>query len=189
MKRIELNAIFTAKVSEYLSNGYTFNTNTMGGSQGEIAHVDLRKNNDVIRILMDSKYNAETICNTIHIIVGRSPKAIRPETHDATIWNDTLEIIDELVFAEVERDWFTSVEEGKTIAKIQETRFEAKRVTCKRTLTPSTEFIRALKNRKGFSSATKKNVIVERNGRGYTIKLFGRDGGIARTANVYFKTK
>lgn len=53
MKRTELDVIFTNKVNEYLARGYVFNTNTMSGSQGEIAHVDLRKGDEILRIVMD----------------------------------------------------------------------------------------------------------------------------------------
>ena len=57
MKRTELDVIFTNKVNEYLARGYVFNTNTMSGSQGEIAHVDLRKGDEILRIVMDGKYD------------------------------------------------------------------------------------------------------------------------------------
>ncbi len=41
MKYIDINQKFTAKVAEYIAKGYTINTATMSGSQGEVAHVDL----------------------------------------------------------------------------------------------------------------------------------------------------
>ena len=48
MKSTEINAIFSAKVNELLAAGYQINTNTMDGSQGEIAKIDFRKNEEVI---------------------------------------------------------------------------------------------------------------------------------------------
>lgn len=189
MKRTELDAIYTAKVATYLAEGYTFSTNTMGGSQGEIAHVDLRKGDDVLRIWMDSQYSVNFWCRTVHIFVGRSHRAVRPEVPNWTIWNNELEIIDEEIFAEVTRDWYTSTGEGQTIEELREARRSAQRVVNKHPLTPTTEFIRSLKKRKGFSAATAKNITVERTDYGYSVHLAARDGRIARTENVFFKTK
>ncbi len=186
MKRIELDTIFTTKVNEYLANGYTFNTNTMGGSQGEIAHVDLRKGDDIIRILMESEYNYET-GDTVHIIVGCCPKAIRPENEHATIWNNELEVIEETVFLKVSRDWFTSMEESKVIADLRLKRWSHRHSAKSRQIIPSAAFIRSLKNRKGFSNATKNNIAIEHDQYGYTIKLAARDGHISRTETIRFK--
>lgn len=186
MKRIELDAIFTAKVNEYISNGYAFNTNTMGGSQGEIAHVDLRKGDEIIRILMDSEYDIDD-GKTIRIVVGRSPRAIPPEITNATIWNNQLEIIEEIVFLEVSRNWFTSVEENDGISDLRFNRRQSQRVDKTYTLTPTVAFIRNLKKRKGFSNATRSNVTIERSEYGYNIKLIARDGHISRTETIRFK--
>ena len=41
MKFADINKVFTAEVNKYLERGYHFNTATMRGSQGEIAHIDL----------------------------------------------------------------------------------------------------------------------------------------------------
>lgn len=41
MKYIDINRKFTAAVSSYMMQGYTLNSSTMGGSQGEVAHIDL----------------------------------------------------------------------------------------------------------------------------------------------------
>ena len=54
MKYIDINQKFTAKVAEYIAKGYTINTATMSGSQGEVAHVDLTDGRQVVRVLLDS---------------------------------------------------------------------------------------------------------------------------------------
>lgn len=36
MKYIDINQKFTAKVAEYIAKGYTINTATMSGSQGDL---------------------------------------------------------------------------------------------------------------------------------------------------------
>ena len=40
-KTKDINELFTKVVNKYLAKGYVFNLNTMSGSQGEIAKVDL----------------------------------------------------------------------------------------------------------------------------------------------------
>lgn len=52
MKYIDINQKFTAKVAEYIAKGYTINTATMSGSQGEVAHVDLTDGKQVVRVLL-----------------------------------------------------------------------------------------------------------------------------------------
>ena len=41
MKFIDINREFTAAASSYMAQGYYINAGTMGGSQGEVAHIDL----------------------------------------------------------------------------------------------------------------------------------------------------
>ena len=49
----DINRAFTEKVTELLNRGYQIYPGTMSGSQGEIAHVDLYKGNEIIRVLLD----------------------------------------------------------------------------------------------------------------------------------------
>ena len=106
MKFVEINAIYTQKVAEYIANGYTINTNTMSGHQGEIAKIDVRKGTEVIRILMDS--DRKTFNHAIVIIVGRcTEEGIGEITNqrDLTIWNNRLEIIEKRTFWQMEKDY------------------------------------------------------------------------------------
>lgn len=41
MKFIDINREFTAAANSYMAQGYYINAGTMGGSQGEVAHIDL----------------------------------------------------------------------------------------------------------------------------------------------------
>ena len=41
MKKQDIRNIYTQKVTELLNQGYTIFPDTMNGSQGEIAHIDL----------------------------------------------------------------------------------------------------------------------------------------------------
>lgn len=52
MTYADINKVFTAEVNKYLERGYHFNTATMRGSQGEIAHIDLTDGAEVVRVLL-----------------------------------------------------------------------------------------------------------------------------------------
>lgn len=102
MKHTEIEAIFTAKVAEYLANGYTINPGTMAGSQGEIAKVDVKRGNEIIRILLatDAKYGKHHR-EMIKLVIGRNTDELHGHPFDTfgrTIWNNNLEIIEEREF-------------------------------------------------------------------------------------------
>lgn len=49
MKFIDINREFTAAANSYMAQGYYINAGTMGGSQGEVAHIDLTNGTEIIR--------------------------------------------------------------------------------------------------------------------------------------------
>ncbi len=52
MTHNDINRMFTEEVGKLLAQGYQIHTNTMGGSQGQLASVDLYRGTDVIRVLL-----------------------------------------------------------------------------------------------------------------------------------------
>lgn len=124
MKSTEINAIYATKVTEFLSSGYQINTNTMNGSQGEIAKIDFRKGNEVVRVML----NQETIwgenfrtAEAIVLTVGRcdDERVInsRGFGRDAIIWNERLDVIEKRVFYKIgsrrDSDWYLEGKEGE----------------------------------------------------------------------------
>lgn len=97
MKFADINKVFTAEVNKYLERGYHFNTATMRGSQGEIAHIDLTDGAEVVRVLLRTftegwdKQGVELIAGRVLEKEHISPDA--EENHADTIWNDRLEQI------------------------------------------------------------------------------------------------
>ena len=138
MKSSEINAIYAAKVNEFLTAGYTINTNTMDGSQGEIAKIDFRKGNEVIRVLLHKETvwgEHFTSTDAVVLTVGRctDERVINTQgfNRDAIIWNNRLEVIEERKFLQIGRsraDWYLEGEEAeKALAKNcsrWETRYE-----------------------------------------------------------------
>ena len=52
MNQNDINRAFTEKVTELLGRSYQIYPGTMCGSQGEIAHVDLYRGDEIICLLM-----------------------------------------------------------------------------------------------------------------------------------------
>lgn len=101
MKYIDINQKFTAKVAEYIAKGYTINTATMSGSQGEVAHVDLTDGKQVVRVLLDgfTEHDSFNSLSGLEIVVGTPADKVVPydTARYNTIWNNRLEIIDLVV--------------------------------------------------------------------------------------------
>ena len=136
MKSTEINAIYAAKVSEFLNAGYQINTNTMNGSQGEIAKIDFRKGNEVIRVLL----HQETIwgenfrtAEAIILTVGRCDDErvinARGFGRDAIIWNERLDVIEKRVFFKIgsrDADWYLEGEAGEAAMEKYYNRFHTR---------------------------------------------------------------
>lgn len=106
MKVKEINKRYTEIVMEYMTNGYYFNTTTMNGSQGEIAHTDLTDGETIIRIVMDNFRDWESQTEGIEIIVGKcTDESVKPNCKNGhnTIWNNRLEVIRSEKFYQVVR--------------------------------------------------------------------------------------
>ncbi len=122
MKFAEINAIFTATVAKYINNGYTFNTVTMSGHQGEIAKVDLRKGNDIIRVMLERENSFgkdEIYGDRIALTVGRNTdERVAKQTRYnslVTMWDNTLEEIERREFWQMsgrDSDWYLEGAEG-----------------------------------------------------------------------------
>ena len=190
MKKTELDMIFTNKVSEYIAKGYIINTNSMAGHQGEIAKIDLRKSDEVLRIVMlqlDFTADGKKFC----ILVGRSTDTIDLNacSHEI-IWNNHLEIIEKLTFIAISDNWYLPEEEGKQEYQKKYERYKLRRsyVSYEKPLNITANFIRSLKSRKGFSNATHNNIKVVRTQFGYKIMHIGR-GGSSKIECIMFPKK
>lgn len=134
MRHEEIEKIFTDKVLEYIAKGYVMNLGTMSGSQGEIGKVDLRKGDDVIRILLCSdrkwgRYDENKFyeCGSVDLIVGRNTDELRrggdPFDSFNTIWNNHLEIIEKRVFYKIKYDCDYFIEDLEEIKRMCEVRY------------------------------------------------------------------
>lgn len=108
MKHTDIEAIMTAKVAEYITKGYILSTVTMSGHQGEVSKVDVKKGNEIIRILLsnESDWTDEGTMQKTTLTVGRAKKQVRRgrpfDTMCTTIWNNELDVIEQRVWYSVD---------------------------------------------------------------------------------------
>ena len=127
MKFAEINARFTQIVAEYMGKGYTINTASMAGSQGEIGKVDLTNGTEIIRVLLGTFNHPCTRINGrfysfegIELIVGRVTDKITPNSSSTfqTAWNEHLERLHTEGFYQIGREkrgggkWYGTKEEA-----------------------------------------------------------------------------
>lgn len=110
MKFIDINREFTAAANSYMAQGYYINAGTMGGSQGEVAHIDLTNGTE-----------------GVELVVGRVKDDIKPNQEDrwSTVWNERLEVISSKKFYRLNnraQDGFYGTEEEANAA--EEKRFD-----------------------------------------------------------------
>ena len=144
MKKQDIRRIYTQKVTELLNQGYTIFPDTMSGCQGEIAHIDLTNGSEILRVLLtrehrwdrsEGGYSGDTICLTI----GKAAPDTRVFGNwDGTIWNNRLEPRFQIEWAWIGanryHDWYTSLEEGKRISRLQWERYKVHQVESRETL-------------------------------------------------------
>ena len=72
MTNNDVRRIYTQKVSELLAKGYQIHYETMSGSQGELAHIDLSDGNEILRVLLEREGNyGGSYGNIVRLRVGR----------------------------------------------------------------------------------------------------------------------
>lgn len=162
MFKKDIENAFTAKVAQYLADGYVFNLTTMNGSQGENGKVDLRKGDEVIRILLSERYEGDFVIR--YLLVGRNTNHLRDGWMD-TIWNNDLEEIERTDFYVIGgrrgKKYFGTREDAEAAQKKRIERYGRKLTHVETELSDAYKAIayKILKKRGGFRSIKKADVI------------------------------
>lgn len=97
MKYEVINKKYTQVINNYLADGWTINTSTMSGTQGEVAHIDLTKEGDVIRVLLNEFHEESNFwIEGLELAVGLVKKGeniVPNKSKYSTIWNNRLAIV------------------------------------------------------------------------------------------------
>lgn len=185
MKYANINERYTEIVTEYLVKGYTINTRTMTGSQGDYAHIDLTDGTEVIRIMVDTFHEwTDTSLDGLEIVVGRADSEVRPNSHTDyhTLWNNKLEIISKERFYEIGEDrrhgkFYGTYEQAVTAHQVKLQRYIAKRQNSKtEDLTPKAMEIakRIIRREFGVKRICEADVKVSKYSNGYTVSYKGK---------------
>ena len=132
MKKQDIRNIDTQKVTELLAKGYTIFPDTMNGSQGEIAHIDLTDGSQILRVLLERglcwSHTGDGFCgDVVTLTIGRAAADAWVGEHwDGTIWNNRLEKIFEIHWAEVNgrgEGWYIGLDDAAFIGHIRMERY------------------------------------------------------------------
>ena len=134
MKYADINRRFTEIVAEWLAKGYSINTASMSGSQGETAKIDLTDGREIVRILVDRFSDYAANVEGVEIIVGKALDAdVRPNNNDnwATLWNNRLEVLQQERFFKIGENRVSGTQygteaEAKAAAELRLKRYIAK---------------------------------------------------------------
>lgn len=138
MKYADINKRYTEIISEYMAAGYTLNSSTMNGSQGEIASIDLTDGKKIIRVLV-SRFNDwgdNASFEGVDIIAGRADlsERITPNNDSTwgTIWNDRLQVLRKERFYQVGESrqggkFYGTQEEAESAYLLRFQRYKSKR--------------------------------------------------------------
>ena len=126
MMKNDIRQIYTQKVAELLAQGYQINPETMGGSQGEMAHIDLTNGSEILRVLIDTYGGyGDSYGDLLTIRVGRCTEKLTSHWH--IIWNNKLETLSEIKLAKISETFYTTPEEGARMADLRFSRWKNRR--------------------------------------------------------------
>lgn len=97
----DIRRAYTEAIIDLLAKGYFIFPDTMSGTQGEIAKVDLSNGSEVIRVFLDHSYDDDTFASQIVLIVGKAPD--RTYEHIGVIWSNKVEVLTKRIFQKVDK--------------------------------------------------------------------------------------
>lgn len=185
MNYADINKRYTATVAGYMTKGYTINTRSMCGSQGDYAHIDLTDGTEVIRIMVDTFHEWTDISlDGLEIIVGRADSEVIPncENDYHTLWNTKLDIISRERFYEIGADrhhgkFYGTLEEATAAQQLKVQRYIVKHQSGEaKDLTPKAMEIakRIIRREFNVKRICEADVKVSKSSSGYTVSYKGK---------------
>lgn len=183
MKFADINKRYTEIVAEYIAKGFTINTATMSGHQGEIAKIDLTDGSEIVRILVQSFSDWRANVEGIEIVVGTAMDDVQPHGNDKmrdTIWTYRLGVHNVERFYCLGRygeDIYGTEQEAKEAADLRCQRY-CNRERKNPQYNPSAKAMeiakRIVREKMGYKRVTASEVELTKNDRGYTVSYKGK---------------
>lgn len=185
MRYSDINKRYTEIVAEYIAKGYTINTTTMSGHQGETAKIDLTNGTEIIRIMIDSFRNWKANEEGHEIIVGKSTDDdVKPNSESTwgTIWNGKLEVIYTERFYKIGEDrkngtYYGTAAEASCATAIRGKRYRY-RHNSRKQYEPNAKAMeiaeRIVRNKMGVKRVVKADVKMTKDKAAYTVYYHGK---------------
>lgn len=179
----DINELFTKVVQKYLAQGLSVNLNTMSGSQGEIAKVDLTDGEHIYRIRIEKEHHFEKHIDILRLEV-RLYEANNDKIDDSfhTLWNSQGQLIENINFYELDGRGYADVYtiDEKFADECEEKRFQRFRATHPQRKPLNVDNKRVCRNivnnHKGYKSVRPAEIKkVARHKFGYKIEFWAKD--------------
>lgn len=166
LKAKDIQIMYSEKVESYLRKGYIINTESMSGHQGEICKVDLRKGNEVIRVVLlgcawvrndDGDFEDYIVLQTLRY-ESTSDRLKDRET----LWMNKGELVEEVRFYEISsyKEVYTmDHEEYKRCRKLRYQRSDRRYVRDQSEIKfDPKKLIKIVNSKKGFKTAKQTDI-------------------------------
>ena len=177
------------QVARLMSEGYMISF--MNSSFGYKFRVDLENGDKFVRVKVEEQCGYDS-ADMMILSVIEIAEADGFESKDAAVlYSKTWYVVERLrnSIGRWMNDYILieSKEESDVILEKRRSRLVAKFAgRSAHELTATASLIRRLKNRKGFSNATRNNIVITRVNGGYKLELKARDGHVSRTEIIKF---
>jgi hypothetical protein len=103
----DVNKAYSDVIANYLNDGWVVFAPTMSGSQGEIAFVDLQKDDGIVRVRLEKNHGYGSNIKSIELIVGyyEYTNNFGYNMCNDTLWNDKGKVIYKKVFYDVSKEY------------------------------------------------------------------------------------
>lgn len=187
MKLHDINILFSKKVADYIGDGYIINTQSMGGSQGEVGKVDLVKGHHLIRIWL----NKETAYNwhdrekfSGDMVVLRVSEWKHPAEDNIkqgyTVWMSELEHIETHVFYQISNydTWYVEdLQEAIAAQKLRRDRYYNRNPKHDEPVTTDAMKeigAKYLKHKAGYKRVRKEEIKIQKGDKSYCLMYAGK---------------
>ncbi len=123
MLKKDIEMMFTNEVAAYMAMGYRVNASTMGGTQGELASIDLTNDKDIVRVLVDREHIDCRDYLFIAVYKMDSKKMVFRSGFNNTMWTSKMELVKKTSWRQISANFYcTESEYAEMRDKIRERR-------------------------------------------------------------------